>query len=380
MEKQGRRTMRGKHFVLRMVACWALAVIGGACGSDDLGKTPTGGSGGAPALKICDVNLGVEDRSNETCKPLPDDYTPRDAASANDTWPACISDSNQYVPIGPLTITAAHAQDFEDISSLLRFGGLYAPTPQEFAMAHALYSSDGGIASFVLNLEDDHYPAAPKRCQDLAPDEQASYPFRCVGPIRIKAILDIAFEAGQKAEEPALQVARIEAALLWYFYMTTYQEAIRAALVAEAIDGAWGAYSGGESREKPKGLAKYVFDRDQEAHQRIWDGLLALRCWRDLDNPQGPAMDLAMQKRAVEQLDRALLRGIAAILRQRIQVISCEPAWESSELIGGILLRESKARDAELGQVFLEEISRRRATLVDAEKLTSAIDELFPCP
>jgi len=163
--------------------------------------------------------------------------------------------------------------------------------------------------------------------------------------------------------------------------MVTYREAIRAALTAEAVDGAWGAYSGGQARENPVALAKYIFDRDQEAHQRVWDGLLALRCWRDLDNAQGPAMDLAMQKRAVEQLDRALLRGIASILRQRLQVNAlCIPAWESSELLGGILLREAKARDAELGAIFLEEISRRRAALVDLERITAAMDGLFPCP
>lgn len=375
--------MQRKHSLWRLIggcACSALAWIGGACGADDPGKTSTGTPPDPEVLLICDVNQGATDRSNATCTPLPDDYTPRDAASANDSWPACISDQNQYVPFGPLTLTAAHVQDFKDISMQLRFGGLYSPSLQDFNVAHALYSAAGGIESFASTLEDDHYPAAPKPCQDLTPEEQAQYPFRCVGPIRIKPILDIAFEAGKIGQEPVLNAARIEAALLWYFYLVTYQEANRAAIVAEAVDGAWGAYSGGQSRENPVALAKYIFDRDQSAHQRIWDGLLAVRCWRDLDNPQGPAMNLELQKRAVEQLDRALIHGMAAILRQRVQVISCEPAWESSEVLGGVLLREAQARDADLGTIFQEEISRRRAILVDEEKLTNAMDGLFVCP
>lgn len=375
--------MRWKHVLWRPIgwlACSAAAFTGGACGANDPGKTSSGSSSIPEVQTICDVNQGVEDRAKATCKPLMDDYTPREAASANDTWPACISDQNQYVPFGALALTIAHTKDFEEIAKRLQFGGLYAPTSNDFTIAESLYTLDGGIASTVVALEDDHYPAAPQRCQDLTPEEQAQYPFRCTGFVRIKPILDIAFGAGKNGEDPTLNAARIESALLWYFYLITYQEANRAAIAAEAIDQAWGAYSGGQTRENPVALAKYIFDRDQEAHQRIWDGLLALRCWRDLDNPQGPAKNVELQKRALEQLDRALLHGIAAILRQRVQLVLCEPAWDSAELLGGILLRETAARDAELGTIFQEEISRRRSLLVDVERLTNAMDALFVCP
>jgi hypothetical protein len=40
------------------------------------------------------------------------------------------------------------------------------------------------------------------------PAEQAQYPDRCVGPVRIGPILNAAFEAGIKGEEPVLNAAR----------------------------------------------------------------------------------------------------------------------------------------------------------------------------
>jgi len=91
-------------------------------------------------------------------------------------------------------------------------------------------------------------------------------------------------------------------------------------------------------------------------------------------------MDTVMQSRAVEQLDRALVRGIALILRQRLELSACEPAWISAEILGGILFREAQARDPAAADVFIEELSRRRAVLVNLEKLLGVTDTLFPCP
>lgn len=363
----------------RSLSLVVLATTAIACSDDPPGKTSTSTTGEPPGL-TCDANAGVSNVSGKNCGPLADDYTPRDAASANDSWSACVSDGNQYVPFGKTTVSAARVQAFHDIKEKLGFGGLNIPSPDDFKAARALYTAVDGIESRVLEIEDDHFPAAPKACKDLTPDEQAQYPFRCVGPIRIRPILDIAFEAGARGEEPVINVARIEAALLWFFYASTYAEAVRAVDNPLFVDESWASYTGGETRDKPLGLAQYVQIRSVEAHDRIWDGLLALRCWRDLDNPSGPAMDLALQSRAIQQLDRALLRGIAVILRQRLEVMSCEPGWISAEILAGILFREAQARDAAAAAVFIEELSRRRAALVNQEKLFTAMDTLFPCP
>lgn len=367
------------HVLARGLSLFVLATTVIACDGDTPGKTSTSSTGEPPSL-TCDANAGIVDAPGKNCAALPNDYTPRDAASAKDTWPACVSDGNQYVPIGQTTLTAARVAAFHDISEMLGFGGLKLPSPDDFTAARALYTAPGGIESRVLEIEDDHFPAAPKACKDLTPEEQAQYPYRCVGPIRIRPILDTAFEAGSRGEDPVINVARIEAALLWFFYVSTYAEAIRAVENPAAVDESWASYTGGESRDKPLALAQYVAARSIDTHDRIWDGLLALRCWRDLDNPQGPAMDIAMQSRAVEQLDRALIRGIALILRQRLEVSACEPAWISAEILGGILFREAQVRDPVTADVFIEELSRRRAVLVNLDKLLAATDSLFPCP
>lgn len=370
-----------KHVAFRIISIALLAAFGVACeAADPEVKNPGGGGAAGAGFVTCNANEGVVDMSGSMCKPLADDYTPRDNASANDTWPACISDGNKYVPFDLNNSAVARVAAFEKISELLEFGGLEVPSSQDFLDARVQYSLADGIEFHVARCEDDHYPAAPKLCQDMTADEQAQYPDRCVGPIRIRAILHAAFESGIKGEEPMLNAARIESALLWFFYISTYKEAVAAAETSVRTDSSWAYYTGGESRENPIAFAKYVQERSQEAHDRIGDALLAVRCWRDLDNPTGPAMDPVLQNRAVAQLDRALIRGMALILRQRVQVRSCEVAWESAEILGGVLRREAKARDSVQAAIFEEEISRRDATLVDGAKLTAAIDALFPCP
>jgi hypothetical protein len=344
-------------------------------------KNPVGTGGHAGSgVVTCNANEGIVDMSGPMCKSLADDYTPRDNASANDTWPACISDGNEYIKFDPNISSIARVLAFSQIGDILGFGGLKAPTPQDFLDARVIYAQEQGIESRVARREDEHYPPASKLCRDMTPDEQAQYPDRCVGPVRIRPILNAAFEAGIKGEEPVRNAARIESALLWFFYISVYKESTTAAANVLDVDSMWAKYTGGEPRNNPNGLAKYVQLRSQEAHDRIWDGLLAVRCWRDLDNPAGASMDAVMHERARAQLDRALLRGMALILRQRVQALSCEPARESVEILGGILIREAQARDPEQGAIFTDEVSKHPPETIDAVKLTAAIDVLFPCP
>lgn len=370
------------HRVLRAVSISVLAASSFACEAEDPEvKNPigTGGNGGADVV-TCDANEGVADMSGPMCAPLLDDYTPRDSASANDTWPACISDGNEYVRFDQNISSIARVNAFIQIGEILGFGGLKAPTPQEFLDARVIYSQEQGIESRVARREDEHYPPAPKLCRDMTPDEQAQYPDRCVGPVRIRPILNLAFEEGIKGNQPVINAARIEAALLWFLYASIYKEATTAAMNVLDTDSMWAKYTAGEPRENPMGLAKYIQARSQEAHDRIWDGLLAVRCWRDLDNPSGVSMDPVMHERARAQLDRALIRGMALILRQRVQVIECEPAWETVEILGGVLMREAQVRDPAQAAIFIEEVSKRRPDPVDKERLIGAIDALFPCP
>ena len=142
----------------------------------------------------------------------------------------------------------------------------------------------------------------------------------------------------------------------------------------------WAKYTGGEPRESARGLSRYVMPRSQMAHDRIWDGLLAVRCWRDLDNPMGEAMDLEMRDRARAQLDRALLFGMAQILRQRVQTLPSAPAWESTRTLARVLEREAMSRDPERGRALGAEFDTDDAAAVDPDRVVESLDTIFACP
>jgi hypothetical protein len=363
----------------------SLAVAAAACEEDDpvptgpVGDGGSGGSGGGGAA-LCDADEGIADVSGAACMALADDYRPRDNASADDAWPACISDAGEYVPFDMNISSLARVAAFEQIGELLGFGGKKVPTAQDFLDARVVYAQEQGIESRVVRREDEHYPPAPAACRDMTPEVQAMYPDRCVGPVKIRPILNAAFEAGVQGEDPVANAARIEGALLWFFYISIHKEATTAAEKAVDVDSMWAKYTGGEPRESAFGLSRYIKPRSQEAHDRIWDGLLAVRCWRDLDNPTGVAMDLATRDRARAQLDRALLRGMALIVRQRVETLPCAPAWESVKILGEVLDREATERDAEQAAALREELAKSRPEDVDKARVTAALDAIFPCP
>ncbi len=371
--------MRAPTWTMRIIGI-GIAALTAACEAGD--PTPSGpGAGGAGGeVELCDADRGIADVENSSCAPMADDYQPRDNASANDTWPACISDAGEYVKFDTNISSLARVAAFEEIGEILGFGGRKAPSPDDFLAARVVYAQEQGLESRVSRREDEHYPAAPAACRDLTPEEQAMYPDRCVGPVKIRPILNDAFEAGIRGEAPLENAGRIEAALLWFFYASIYKEATSAAQNAVDVDSMWAKYTGGEPRESALGFSRYVKPRSQQAHDRIWDGLLAVRCWRDLDNPTGTATDPVMHERARAQLDRALLRGVALIVRQRLEQAACAPAWESAKILGAVLDREATVRDPAQAAALREELGKGRAEDVDTARAVGALDALFPCP
>jgi hypothetical protein len=91
-------------------------------------------------------------------------------------------------------------------------------------------------------------------------------------------------------------------------------------------------------------------------------------------------MDLALRDRARAQLDRALLRGMALILRQRIERSDCVAAWETVKILGTILDREATARDPANAAILRAEVQKPSAADVDVAAATGALDAIFPCP
>jgi hypothetical protein len=317
------------------------------------------------------------------CVGTPDDYRPRDQGSATDAWPACVSDANVYTPINPSVSSVARVAAFEQMADLL-WRGDRVPSAQDFIDARVLYAQDQGLDSRVQRREDVHYAAAPMACS--AAGVPAQHPDRCVGPARLLPVLNDAFAKGAAGDAPQVQAARIDAALTWFLYVSALSEVVSCTSKAQDCDSAWAYYSGGTPRALPLGLAKAVQALAPETHERAYDATLAVRCWRNLDHEAGVATDLARRDRALAQLDRALVRGVAVLLRQRVAELPCSSgqtrearlAWV--QVVAPLLDRALRERDAARADLVSAELGRAAAQDVDAAAVTAALDAVFPCP
>lgn len=311
-----------------------------------------------------------------TCKPRPTDYRP---GAADDGWTmACISDDNAYHRFSESISTITRVAAFDEIAKLLGFGTDKVPTRDDFIAARVVFSADQGLGSRVERREDEHYPPGPKACNDMTPSELAMYRDRCAGPAKILPIINAAFTAGGKGEEPRANADRMEAALLWFLYISPFKEARTCTNTVNDCDSSYAYYTGDAPRSDGRGFARYVRARSKQTHDAIWDGILAVRCWRDLDNPTGAAMNLTLRDQAVDQLDRAMTKGLAVIVRQRVERRACGSSWLGTQLLGAVLDREATARDPAKAAILRAELAKDAAA-VDEKTLLGALDALFPC-
>jgi hypothetical protein len=314
---------------------------------------------------------------------IPDtDYTPRDASSAGKRYPACISDDDAYHPFQADVPSNARLAAIVSIGQMLHWDGSKVPTPAEFDQARLLYTQPEGVDSRVQRREDIHYPAAPAKCQDMTADEIAKYPDRCVGPAKLIPILNDAFQKGASGVEPVVQAARIEAALVWFMYVSYYKESFGCATELNQCDSTSAYWAGQQDRSKEPtgGLGLYVKPLSKEAYERGWDAVLAMRCWRDADNPQGNATNVELMNRMGDQIDRAGDHALALIVRHRLQNLGCAAAWETVKILGGVLDRAATARGAGQAAVLRAELAKADPAEVDTKAAIAAIDALFPCP
>lgn len=373
-----------KYLAILTLSFLPFAVV--ACESDDPAEQPlntagAAGTAGSGDTGVCEADKGLTAMDNASCQPLATDYMPRENGSKDDTWAACISDNNAYAPFNASVGSNARAAAFEEIGKLLGFGGSKVPTPQNFLDAKVLYSVEEGLQSRISRREDVHYPPAPKTCRDLTAEEIAQNPDRCVSQARIQPLVETAFNDGAQGKDPVLNAARIEAGLLWFFYISVYKEIETCGSEdKEDCDSSTGYYGGVQTRENPIGFGRYVKALSPQAHDRVWDGLLAARCWRDLDQDL-PSKNQEMMLQAMNQTDRATMRGLALIVRNRVQnAASCGVAHETSQILGRILLREAKVRDPAMAATLETQLSKATGAEVDVKATTDALDALFPCP
>ncbi len=95
----------------------------------------------------------VEDVS--ACQPLATDYQPRVNGSADDSWPACISDDDVYHPINESISTIARVAAFEQIAAQL-WANDRLPSATDFIDARVVYAQDQGLDSRVQRRHEVH--------------------------------------------------------------------------------------------------------------------------------------------------------------------------------------------------------------------------------
>jgi hypothetical protein len=314
-----------------------------------------------------------------SCSYLPNHYLP---GTSDDAWPACSADDGSYHMMGSSEPASAGDTLAFELIGTRTWNNARRPSAKDFAQARIDLAS---IEQGILRAQDVHAGEVPGNYDCSDPVIAKSYPDRCSGAAEILPAVKDALARGMEGDEPRVQAARIEASLIWFLYTSTLSEMWSCSINGmEGCDQAWGYFNGAKDRSEPLGLGRYFRNAGAETYQHAFDGLLAARCWRDVDRDL-PAARRDMYKSANNQLDRAQLRGLALILRQRLLQLSCSTGdyqqahFEFAKQLVGYLSREAKARVPELAEVLRVQFLQGPAQ-VNVFRAVDALDRLFPCP
>ena len=357
-----------------------------ACGDSTMNTTPMGNmtddTGGATRCQ------GPSFTENVTsCMPAASDYRPRVNMSMGDTWPTCVTDNGSFPFIGgSAPASASRTAAFESIAARL-WNNSNALTTDDFLKARDDYSVMEGIGSRVARRQDVRYPelAGDKfACADLA--VAAKYPNRCFGPAQLKPIIDDAFQKGLMGQSARIQAARLEASLLWFFYLSILSEIWTSSFddIVD-VDASYGYWNGAQPRDMPMGLGKIVRSLGQETYDRGMDAVYSTRCWRDIDKAL-PYTNTMYFNLAQQQNDKAMTRGMALILRDRFGQLGCSTGAQQQanlefvRLMGGFLDRAARAIDATKADQLKAQWSAQSAASVNVATAQQLLDQLFPCP
>jgi len=312
------------------------------------------------------------------CEPLPSNFP------AGPGFEGCVSQDLTFHAFNPDSIsTIARTEAFDQIGDLL--WRVPAPDAAAFAAARQIYAVAEGIDSRVQRRYDQHFAASvPEGTNCRTAGVPAMYPDYCVGPGRILPIVVAAFDAGMEGRESAVSAARIEAGLLWFFYTSVYKEANSCVTAIADCDSSHAYYTGGTSRIEPSGLARYVAANGAGIHDRVFDGTLAVHCWRELDNGD-TAVNLVQQAIAAQQLDVALDHAAIRILTTRLRAfVGAEGEaraahWAFVGIWTQALDRAIRIRDAAAADSMVAIAAGDGADL-DVGALEARLLALVPCP
>ena len=319
------------------------------------------------------------------CEPLATDYS----VASNESWPACASDGGRYVAFEATISTIARIDAYETMAPLL-WNNSAVPTPEDFLTARELYATDEGLGSRVSRREDEHYPPVTDEAGTVLSCRNEGVPAldpdRCVGPAQMVPLINDAFVAGINGVDPVVNAARLDATFVWFMYLSTYKESVTCTSVKKDCDSSWAYYNGGtQPDEVARGLGGLVDSIAVETHDRVTDGIFAVRCWRDLDSAE-VATDLTLRDQALLQLDTALLHGMAQLVLARMTDLEAatgverDADWAWLQIVGSALVREASDRDPAAAVTIDTAFSSPSPDSVDISAVRDAILATFPCP
>ncbi|MFN3200319.1 MAG: hypothetical protein ACE366_18115 [Bradymonadia bacterium] len=301
-----------------------------------------------------------------------------------DAWDACISDDGMFNAVRPENIsTIPRVASYEEIGDLLwRVDG--DPSGEAFIDANIEYGLDEGLGSRVIRRYDSRIDVPEgANCRDENAGEL--WPDYCVGPGKILPILNAAFDAGAVGTEPRLNARRVEAALLWFLHVSSFKEANSCAGKAVDCDSAWGYYGGGgqPGGDMAFGFGGVVQSIDTDAHEAIMQALLAVRCWRDLDDAE-VAENGDLHQQALDQLEPALDRGLAVVLMHALEQYAqggdaAAEWWAYLEVLGPTVETGARRRGDDAAADRLVAFFTGGAP-DDIEPAMGDLEMLFPCP
>jgi hypothetical protein len=187
-----------------------------------------------------------------------------------------------------------------------------------------------------------------------------------------------------------VNAARVDAGLLWFFYLSIYKEGFTCSGAGKDCDSMWAKYTGGEQVGGGIGFSARVRPVSESTHRRIFDAILGIRCWRDL-NPDAVGYDTltgdskVMYDAVWEQLDESLHRGFTLIVREKLEAaVTCGPEananWAFVQVGLDVLDREASERDAPLADELRAIAAVEEPTPEQRAEAVALLDQIFPCP